>query len=136
MTERRDYWKNHLSGGLSFLSLPTDFPRPFPLKAVHDSVSLRLSEAASLALLRCSLSPIFETPPSPFIMLLSAFAILLHRYTGEEDLVIGSSSLSKNPVILRLHITSQLSLEQTIRSVQQVHPSLPRTNLSLFTRVG
>jgi L-aminoadipate-semialdehyde dehydrogenase len=59
-------------------------------------------------------------PPSPFTVILAAFVVLLHRYTGDEDVVIGSSSSAANPLVLRVRLTAEDTLEDVIRKVQQV----------------
>ena len=58
--------------------------------------------------------------PSAFHLLLSAFAVLLHRYTGETDLGIGSSSASaKNPLILRLLVDPSDPFGAVVKNIQQ-----------------
>jgi L-aminoadipate-semialdehyde dehydrogenase len=59
-------------------------------------------------------------PPSPFTVLLAAFVVLLHRYTGDEDIVVGSSSAAANPLVLRIGLSAEDKLEDVIRKVQQV----------------
>ena len=59
--------------------------------------------------------------PSPFHLLLAAFSVLLHRYTGDTDLIIGSSSASaRDPLILRLAVDPKDPFWAVVRKVQQV----------------
>ncbi|KAG0361342.1 alpha-aminoadipate reductase [Gamsiella multidivaricata] len=55
---------------------------------------------------------------SPFTILLAAFAILLHRYTGDEDMSIGSSSEARNPVVLRLGVTPSQTFREVVEQTQ------------------
>ncbi|GBB90665.1 hypothetical protein RclHR1_01770013 [Rhizophagus clarus] len=126
--ERIERWKQRLQN-LNELQLPTDYPRPSPIKVVEDVKKITLNEAASLAILqlsRPSLSLIDVANgtdngnTSPFIILLSAFTILLYRYTGIEDIAVGSSSGSRNPLVLRIPITHTDTFEQVVQKVYQV----------------
>src|SRR2546423_188640 len=101
--ERLNRWKQRLQN-LTEIQLPTDYPRVLPPKVVEAVQSLHLTEKTALYILNLSLSislyPNNTTEidhPSPFTILLSAFAILLYKYTGDEDIVIGTSSNTRNP---------------------------------------
>jgi hypothetical protein len=56
----------------------------------------------------------------PFHILLAAYAILLHKYTNETDICIGSSSASFNPLVLRLSVTENDTFEQVVHNVMKV----------------
>ncbi|HEY9608353.1 amino acid adenylation domain-containing protein [Allocoleopsis sp.] len=80
------YWRNQLQGVPERLDLPTDRCRPAwkdyrGAKVVHE-----LPVALSLALGQLSR----REGVTPFMTLLTAFQILLHRYTSETDIAIGS----------------------------------------------
>lgn len=89
-----------------------------------------LSEQTSLGLLKLALfnendddedDDFVETPPTAFHLLLAAFAALLHRYTGDQDLVIGSSSaVARDPLVLRLSVDPTDPFWAVVRKVQQV----------------
>src|ERR1043165_7409473 len=123
--ERLERWKQRLRN-LSEIQLPTDYPRPFPLKVVEAIKILQLPETAALAVLQLStpslnITDVFNRGnPSPFIILLAAFTILLYRYTGVEDITVGSSSDSRNPLVLRIPINPTDTFEQVVHKVQQV----------------
>ncbi|KAK9727639.1 large subunit of alpha-aminoadipate reductase [Basidiobolus ranarum] len=123
LDDRINAWKNKLQS-LTELQLPTDYPRSVPLKIVEAVEALQLPEATCLAILQLSLAINSNNtqlePPSPFSILLAAFAILLHRYTGEEDIPVGSSSDSRNPLVLRLTVKGTDTFEDVIQMVQQV----------------
>ena len=116
---------------LPSISLPTDYPRPSGAHHLVEAVHVvELSEQTSLSLLKLALynenfsedeEDLSESGrPSAFHLLLSAFTILLHRYTGDTDLVIGSSSASaKDPLILRLSIDPSDLFWAIVKNVQQ-----------------
>lgn len=117
---------------LPSISLPTDYPRPTGtnklIEAVHD---VALSENACVSLLKLALydeedrddqdEPSGPNRPSAFHLLLAAFTVLLHRYTGDNDLVIGSSSgTAKDPLVLRMSVDPSDPFWAIVRRVQHV----------------
>ncbi|KAJ9078194.1 large subunit of alpha-aminoadipate reductase [Entomophthora muscae] len=124
INENIGFWREKLSNITEF-QLPLDYPRPLPSRYVDATVNQALPESASLAILQLSLANKVatgqeEAPASPFIILLSAFAVLLHRYTGEEDIIVGSSSLSSNPLVLRLPVQGSMSFSEVLKVVHEV----------------
>nr|WP_202487209.1 non-ribosomal peptide synthetase [Streptomyces sp. SID8354] len=79
------YWRDHLAGAPAVLDLPTDRPRPAVQGFNGGSVPVDLppaliGELAALAR---------RHGATPYMALLAAFQILLHRYTGQDDIVVG-----------------------------------------------
>ncbi|KAI5121805.1 hypothetical protein M0805_009797 [Coniferiporia weirii] len=117
---------------LPAIALPTDFPRPSGTSKVVEAVqTVELSEQASLSLLKIALFDESEAQeeqeddakdrPSAFHLLLAAFVVLLHRYTGDTDLIIASSSASaSDPLLLRLSVDPTDPFWAVVRRVQQV----------------
>jgi len=118
---------------LPSISLPTDYPRPTGTRKVIEAVhQAELSEQTSLSLLKLALytendendgddEEAQTERPSAFHLLLAAFTVLLHRYTGDTDLVIGSSSAAaRDPLVLRLFVDSKDPYWAVVRRVQQV----------------
>jgi L-2-aminoadipate reductase len=116
---------------LPSISLPTDYPRPAGASKVIEAAHLaELSDQTSLSLIKLALYSEDEDGdqedcpfkrPSAFHLLLAAFSVLLHRYTGDNDLVIGSSSpSSRHPLVLRLSVEPTDSYWTIVRRVQKV----------------
>jgi amino acid adenylation domain-containing protein len=79
------YWKNQLSD-VPVLELPTDRPRP-PVQSYRSAKQyLALSKALSDQLQDLSR----KEGVTLFMTLLAAFQTLLHRYTGQDDIAVGS----------------------------------------------
>ena len=79
------YWKDELRGAPSILALPSDKPRPSLMAYVGRSVSGQLSSKA-----RGALEALAEREKcTPFTILLAAWQSLLHRYSRQEDIVVG-----------------------------------------------
>ena len=80
-----DYWKRRLSG-LSSLNLPTDRPRPAVPTGAGDQRTRMVPKAVLDAARKLSR----QEGATLYMTLLAVFQELLHRYTGQEDLAVGS----------------------------------------------
>ena len=80
------YWKQKLAGELPILEFPSDRPRPAVQTHAGDRVARTLSEALTRSLLALSQ----REGSTLFMTLTAALKILLQRYTGQEDIIIGS----------------------------------------------
>jgi len=110
---------------LPFLALPTDYPRPPVNRLVEASIAADVPEPAARALLKLALftdeTDDDQQPPSAFHCLFAAFVVLLHRYTGDTDLLVASSSLaSRDPLLLRIPVEPTDPFWAILRRVQLV----------------
>jgi L-2-aminoadipate reductase len=114
------------------ISLPTDYPRPtVGNKLIEAAYIGELPEQTSRGLLKLALfddddvdddgSDSTPTAPSVFHLLLAAFTVLLHRYTGDQDIIIGSSSaVARDPLLLHLSVDPSDPFWAIVRKVQQI----------------
>jgi hypothetical protein len=89
-----DYWRRRLDGAPAVLELPADRPR---------QTGLSFAGTRRKTLLSCDLTKRLvelgrREHASLFIVLLAAFKVLLHRYTGSTDLVVGTPIANRNHV--------------------------------------
>jgi amino acid adenylation domain-containing protein/FkbM family methyltransferase len=89
-----DYWRSRLAEAPAVLRLPTDRPRP-PVQSHRGAVHTFDLPARLVTDLR-ELSQ--REGVTPFMTLLAAYQTLLHRYTGDERLVVASSIANRNRV--------------------------------------
>ena len=87
-----DYWKQKLDGASPVLDLPTDRPRPAMQTFKGAKIPLNLSKT----LLEDLKSLSQQRGVTLFITLLAAFKVLLYRYTGQEDILVGSPVAGRN----------------------------------------
>jgi amino acid adenylation domain-containing protein/non-ribosomal peptide synthase protein (TIGR01720 family) len=81
-----EYWKNQLAGIPEQLELPRDRPRPARQGFAGEVLHVTLPEK-QLALLEAAGR---QNDCTLYMTMLAAFAVLLHRYSGQDDIVIGS----------------------------------------------
>ncbi|MCZ7431308.1 amino acid adenylation domain-containing protein [Streptomyces sp. WMMC1477] len=79
------HWRGHLAGAPDHLDLPTDRPRP----AVQsfNGASVPFSLTGPLAGELTDLAKRHEV--TPYMAMLAVFQLLLHRWSGQDDLVVG-----------------------------------------------
>jgi amino acid adenylation domain-containing protein len=133
------YWKTQLAH-LPTLALPTDWPRPAALSfqgAVED-FTLPLSLTTRMEGLAA------QEEATLFMVLLAAFQDLLHRYSGQDDIVVGSPLANRsqrevegiigffvNMLVFRTELSGQLTFRELLRKVRYVsldayaHQDLP-----------
>ncbi len=85
------YWRKQLAG-FQALELPTDRPRP-PIQTYSGAIEWLFLSADLVKSMR-ALSR--QQSVTLFMILLAAFKALLYRYTGQEDIVIGTSIANRN----------------------------------------
>lgn len=85
-TPQLQYWKNQLAGVPPVLELPTDRPRPSEMS--HKGGALKFMIDSDLTERLKTLGR--ESEATLFMTLLAGFAVLLSRYTGTTDIVVGS----------------------------------------------
>ena len=80
------YWTKQLAPPLPTLDIPTDTVRDPDRARTAQRTMVRVSASASDAVRTLAR----EAEVTPFVVLLAAFQILLRRYTGAEDLIVGT----------------------------------------------
>ena len=81
-----DYWTKKLGGNIPHLDLPIDFPLPLQTSYKGNTNLGKFSPDLSKRILDLSK----EMGTTPYVLLLSAYYLLLYRYSGQEDILIGS----------------------------------------------
>ncbi|MBO0931462.1 non-ribosomal peptide synthetase [Fibrella aquatilis] len=125
----RAYWLGQFADDVPSLHLPTDFPRP-AVKTYRGSSVVRALDAATLETLRGMAS---RHGTSLFTTLLTSVLVLLNRYTGQTDLVVGTTvagrdhpdledqiGLFVNTLALRVPLLETNSFAQCTEAVKRV----------------
>ncbi|MGZ4163771.1 MAG: amino acid adenylation domain-containing protein, partial [Tumebacillaceae bacterium] len=129
LDKQLSYWKQKLSGELPLLQLPTDRPRPaqpsFAGARQQMTLSKRLTDDLK-ALSRTRGVTLYMT-------LLAAFQTLLYRYTGQEDVIVGTPVAGRNradlegligffvnTLVMRTDLSGSLTFAQLLHRVRDV----------------
>ncbi|MBS7842014.1 amino acid adenylation domain-containing protein [Pseudomonas fluorescens] len=143
------YWQQALDGAPALLTLPTDRPRPALQDYAGSSVEVRLDER-----LTAGLKALSQRHGSTLYMtLMSAWAALLSRLSGQHDVVIGSPVANRtrgevegliglfvNTLAVRIDTSGALSTEALLARVKgltlaaQDHQDLPFEQVVEITR--
>ncbi|MEM9290672.1 MAG: amino acid adenylation domain-containing protein [Acidobacteriota bacterium] len=91
LEQQLDYWRDVLDG-LDVLELPTDRPRGGLRSLEGTRFDLRVDGATTAGLHRLA----EQLGVTFFPVLLAVFATLMHRYTGRQDIAVGSPVAGRN----------------------------------------
>ena len=80
-----DYWKNLLEG-YETLNFPTDKTRPAEVKYIGDDYSFEIDEKTSTKLIKLAKAK----HTTIYNILLTAFYVLLYKYTSQKDMILGT----------------------------------------------
>lgn len=135
-----DYWKRQLADAPTTLDLPTDYLRSSSQNLNGGRVSARVAPELVSSIKRLSRNE----NATPFMTLLAAFQTLLFRYSGQEDVVVGSPVAGRtmvetenligafvNTLVLRGDLSSQPTFREFLARVRQTvmgafcHQDLP-----------
>jgi len=134
-----NYWKQHLAGNLPILELPTDRPRAVSRNYKNAKRSLLLANTLVKALSVLSQ----QAKSTLFMTILAAFNVLLYRYTGQEDILVGSPMATPsqmkqeenkgfvNTLVLRTNLANHPTFQELLARVRQMtktaykHSDLP-----------
>jgi len=122
------YWRRQLEGAPAVLELPGDKPRS-PLQTFRgEQVTFALPGSLSEQLKTLSR----REGATLFMTLLTAFNVLLHRYTGQEDILVGTAATRRgrpelerllgfflNTLVLRARLSGERSFRETLASVRE-----------------
>ncbi|HZI34089.1 MAG TPA: condensation domain-containing protein, partial [Candidatus Binatia bacterium] len=86
LKKQLDFWVRQLDGAQTTLDLPTDHPRPAIQTYRGATKCFALPQKIYEELMRLGRSE----KVTPFMLLLAAMQTLLHRYSGQEDILLGS----------------------------------------------
>ncbi|MBN8468382.1 non-ribosomal peptide synthase/polyketide synthase [Corallococcus exiguus] len=128
MARQLEWWRQQLSGMPPQLELPTDSPRPAVQRFDGGSQPVHLPLDVWEPLKAVARSE----DATAFMVLLAAFQLLLHRYSGQDDLCVGSpiSGRSKgetegligffvNPLVLRSRLSAGRTFRQLLAQVRE-----------------
>jgi len=134
------FWRQQLAGAQTTLELPTDRPRP-PVQTYRGAIKhFALPEELSAGLGQLSL----RHDVTLFMVLLAALQILLRRYSGQEDILIGSPVAGRtrvetepligfflNTLVLRGDLSGDPTFHELLKRIRKVavdayaHQELP-----------
>ncbi len=134
------YWRQQLDSHPPVLNLPTDYPRP-PVQSFHGATQyfyLTIDVMEAVKALSC------QEKVTLFMTLLAVFLTLLHQYSGQDDILVGSPIANRNQpeterligffvntLVLRIYLGGNPSFRELLGRVREVtlgayaHQDLP-----------
>jgi amino acid adenylation domain-containing protein len=134
------YWREQLGGAPFTLDLPSDRPRPSEPSHRGGRARFALSPALSTSLGELAR----REGVTPYMLLLAAYAVLLHRHSGQSDLLVGTPIANRtlaetegligffvNTLVLRVRLSPALTFLELLERVKETclgayaHQDLP-----------
>ena len=129
LEQELDYWKQQLAGIPAVLELPTDHPRP----AVQTFRGARHFFKFSPSLAKALHALCRQKGVTLFMLLLAAFQTLLSRYSGQQDVVVGTPIAGRtqlelegligffaNTLVLRSDLSADLPFSTLLEQVRDM----------------
>ncbi|MEO0406589.1 MAG: amino acid adenylation domain-containing protein [Cyanobacteria bacterium P01_A01_bin.135] len=128
LAQQLAYWKQQLNGPPPLLELPTDFPRPpvQTFRGARQSFALSPQLSATLQTLAK------RHQATLFMTLLAAFQALLHRYSQQQDIWVGSTVTNRdrretqnliglfvNNLVFRTRLSGELPFQDLLQQVRE-----------------
>ncbi|NOK12149.1 AMP-binding protein, partial [Corallococcus exercitus] len=123
-----DWWKQQLEGAPDVIALPTDRPRPAIQSSRGAKHFVQLPRAVSEALKALGQ----KEGATPFMTLLAAWQVLLARYTGQDDISVGTPIAGRNraelegligffinTLVLRAKVKAGMTFRQVLAHVRE-----------------
>ncbi len=140
-----EYWKKTLSGEIPVLNLPFDHPRkpqPSYKGTFHTKVYNKQTSQGFFDLCK-------ELEATPYVLMLSIYYILLYKYSGQSDILVGTSITKRNEkaleklmgffndtLVLRTPINPNTSFNDFIKVVKKTYlKAFSNTDISFDTLV-
>ncbi len=134
------HWRTTLHNAPTTLDLPLDHPRP-PRQTFHgNTITTTLPPHLAHHIHHTSQ----QHSMTPFMLLLAAYAVLLHHYTGQDDILIGAPAAGRtrpeldnliglfvNTIVLRANLTNNPTFHQLLTRIHRTaldayaHQDLP-----------
>ena len=129
LEEHLDYWRRHLAGAPHVLALPADRPRPAVLTRRGSYETLMLSPELSHSLRALGR----RKGVTLFMTMLAAFDVLLSRYSGQTDFLVGTDIANRNhgttesligffvnQLVLRVDLAGDPTFNELLERVKEV----------------
>jgi len=127
MKVQEEFWCRQFSGGVPRLDLPLDFPRPVLPDGVGDRILITIGEELTGRISKM----MEETTVTPYMFFLAVYFILLSRFCGATDIVIGTAVAGRrhanlenivgmfvNMLAIRIHVQGGLTFNQFLERVK------------------
>ena len=94
--EKKSYWENQYGGEIPVINFPLDYPRTANQSADAGIFSFCIDETLTAELKNMSA----KNGISTFMILLAVYNIVLHKYTQQDDIIIGVTTMGRDNVEL------------------------------------
>ena len=118
LKQQEKYWLGRFQDEVPITNLPTDYPRPVVQSFAGDRIRFEIGPELTQKCNRMAT----ETSTTLYMILLAAYHILLAKYSGQEDIIVGS------PIVGRSHANLEQIIGVFINTLaMRNHPAAAKT---------
>ncbi|MCP1131784.1 amino acid adenylation domain-containing protein [Paenibacillus polysaccharolyticus] len=126
LKREESYWLERYQGDLPVLEMPTDYPRPAVQSFEGQTLTSFVDEETNEGLKKLAA----QRGTTLYMVLLAAYTVLLHKYTGQDDLIVGTS------IAGRTHVDTQPLIGMFVNTLAlRNYPTADKTFLSYLEEV-
>lgn len=127
MAKQEEYWRNVFKEEIPVLNMPTDYQRPYIQSFEGDRISFDISPEVTRKLEKIAVN----TATTMYMVLLAVYNVLLSKYTGQEDIVVGTPIAGRphadlenvigmfvNTLAMRNHLSANKTFEEFLFEVK------------------
>lgn len=90
--KQEQFWLKSFEGDIPVLEMPTDYPYPSTLDYIGDEITIQLDPSLSKNIYKfCA-----QSRTTPYTLFMSAYNVLLNKYTSQEDIIVGTPVSGRN----------------------------------------
>ncbi|MCU0289988.1 MAG: condensation domain-containing protein, partial [Acidobacteria bacterium] len=128
LKKQEEYWLKQMSTGIPSLDLPLDYPRPAMMSFEGRWLEFEIPAAITAKLKK----PAELHDATLYMVLLAAYNVLLHKYTGQETIVVGSAIAGRshpdlenivgvflNTLVMKNNLSGDLTFDQFLKNVRE-----------------
>jgi NRPS condensation-like uncharacterized protein len=128
LKKQESFWLNKFKGELPDLNMPLDYPRPLNKSWEGDNIFLEIEREVTAKIKKLNK----ETDTTLFMVLLAVYNVLLHKYTGEREIIVGTPVSGRrhadlenvlgvfiNMLVLGNRLTPEKSFEAFLEEVKE-----------------
>ncbi|RTZ29485.1 amino acid adenylation domain-containing protein, partial [Paenibacillus polymyxa] len=126
ISKQEEYWLQVFKGEIPLLNMPLDYPRPAIQSFEGDVISFKAGKELAVKLNKLAVN----NGATLYMVLLASYNVLLSKYTGQEDIIVGS------PVAGRPHTDLQDVIGMFVNTLaMRNHPQGGKTFVDFLNEV-
>jgi amino acid adenylation domain-containing protein/FkbH-like protein len=92
LEEQEDYWLRQFPGDVPILNMPVDFPRPKVQRFEGETIHFGIGGDVARGIKKLA----EDTDTTLFMVLVAVYNVVLSKYSGQEDIILGTTTAGRD----------------------------------------